>query len=146
MNISFRQKRLAILLRHSATNLVFLKVKLAKKKITTNSQDQRTAGFEVTCLKSDVFSTYGVSFDATDNVYNVLTMKVLPKKDAEQFLTVKEIGKESYISFVKERIEGESSIWDTIKKIKIPCFTNNSKSTSVKLMVKHYKYGKNASL
>ena len=44
---------------------------------------------------SDVFSTYGVSFDATDNVYNVLTMKVLPRKDAEQFLTVKEIGKES---------------------------------------------------
>ena len=92
---------------------------------------------------SDVFSTYGVSFDATDNVYNVLTMKVLPSKDAEQFLIVKEIGKESYISFVKERIEGESSIWDTIKKIKIPCFTNNNKSTSVKLMVKHYKYGKN---
>ena len=82
---------------------------------------------------SDVFSTYGVSFDATDNVYNVLTMKVLPSKDAEQFLIVKEIGKESYISFVKERIEGESSIWDTIKKIKIPCFTNNNKSTSVKL-------------
>ena len=92
---------------------------------------------------SDVFSTYGVSFDATDNVYNVLTMKVLPSKDAEQFLIVKEIGKESYISFVKERIEGESSIWDTIKKIKIPCFTNNNKSTSVKLMVKHCKYGKN---
>ena len=92
---------------------------------------------------SDVFSTYGVSFDATDNVYNVLTMKVLPKKDAGQFLTVKEIGKESYVNFVKERIEGESSIWDTIKKIKIPCFTNNNKSTSVKLMVKHYKYGKN---
>ena len=65
---------------------------------------------------SDVFSTYGVSFDATDNVYNVLTMKVLPKKDAEQFLTVKEIGKESYVNFVKERIEGESSIWDTIEK------------------------------
>ena len=44
---------------------------------------------------SDVFSTYGVSFDATGNVYNVLTMKVLPKKNAEQFLTVKKIGKES---------------------------------------------------
>ena len=67
---------------------------------------------------SDVFSTYGVSFDATDNVYDVLTMKVLPKKDAEQFLTVKEIGKESYVNFVKERVEGESSIWDTIKKIR----------------------------
>ena len=82
---------------------------------------------------SDVFSTYGVRFDETGNVYNVLTMRVLPKKDVEQFFTVKEIGKESYVNFVKERIEGESSIWDTIKKIKIPCFTNNNKSTSVKL-------------
>ena len=66
---------------------------------------------------SDVFSTYGVSFNATDNVYNVLTMKVPPKKDAGQFLTVKEIGKESYVNFAKERIEGESLIWDTIKKL-----------------------------
>ena len=60
-------------------------------------------------------------------------MKLLPKKDAEQVLTFKEIGKESYINFVKERIEDESSIWDIIKKIEVPCFTNNSKSTSVKL-------------
>ena len=30
-------------------------------------------------------------------------------------------------------IEGKSSIWDTIKKNMIPCFTNNNKSTSVKL-------------
>ena len=59
---------------------------------------------------SDAFSTYGVSFDAKDNFYNVLTMKVLPKKDAEQFLTVKENGKESYVNFIKERIEDESSI------------------------------------
>ena len=43
-------------------------------------------------------------------------MKALPKKDTEQFLTVKEIGKVSYINFAKERIEGESSMWETIKK------------------------------
>ena len=43
-------------------------------------------------------------------------MNVLPKKDAEQFLTVKEIGNESYVNFVKERTEGKSSIWDTTKK------------------------------
>ena len=35
----------------SASNLVFPKVKLAREKITANSQDQRTAGFEVTSLK-----------------------------------------------------------------------------------------------
>ena len=47
----------------------------------------------------------------------MITMKALPKKDAEQLLTVKEIGKTSYINFAKERIEGESSIWETIKKL-----------------------------
>ena len=82
---------------------------------------------------SDVFSTYGVSFDATGNVYNVLTMKVLPKKNAEQFLTVKKIGKESYANFVKKRIEDGSSILNNTKKIKIPCFTNNNKSTYIEL-------------
>ena len=60
-------------------------------------------------------------------------MKVLPQKDAERFLPVKESGKESYKTFVKERIEGESSIWDTIKKKRIPSFTSNNKTTSVKL-------------
>ena len=84
-------------------------------------------------ITSDVFGTYDVSFDVTDNVYNVLTMKVLPQKDTEGFLPVKETGKESYEAFVKERIEGESSIWDTIEKKRIPSFTNNNKTTSVKL-------------
>ena len=45
-------------------------------------------------------------------------MKLLPKKDAEQVLTFKEIGKESYVNFLKERIEDESSIWDIIKKLR----------------------------
>ena len=63
-------------------------------------------------------------------------MKVLPKKDAEQFLTVKEIGKESYVNFSKERIEGESSVWDTIKKIKIPCITNNGKLNGETLQIR----------
>ena len=54
-------------------------------------------------------------------------MKVLPKKDAEQFLTVKEIGKESYINFVKEIIEGESSIWETIKKLRFHVLPTTAK-------------------
>ena len=110
MNISFRQQRLAILLRHSATNLVFPKVKLAREDHYQLSGSKGSRIRSNVSKISDVFSTYGVSFDATDNVYNVLTMKVLPKKDAEQFLTIKEIGKESYVNFSKERIEGESSI------------------------------------
>ena len=63
----------------------------------------------------------------------MLTKKVLSQKNAERFLPVEEIGKEKYKKFVKERIEGESSIWDTIRKEKTPSFTNNNKTTSNKL-------------
>ena len=55
-------------------------------------------------------------------------MNVLPKKDAEQFLTVKEIGKESYVNFIKERIEGKSSIWDTIKKLRFHVLPRTTKA------------------
>ena len=45
----------------------------------------------------------------------------------------KKIGEEGYECFVKERIEGDSSIWDTIKREKLPTFTDNNKVTSVKV-------------
>ena len=65
---------------------------------------------------SEVFHTYDVGFDDTDGVFNILTKKVLPQPSAERFLDVQKIGEERYECFVKERIEGDSSIWDTIKK------------------------------
>ena len=53
---------------------------------------------------SSVFPDYEVSFDESENVFNVLTKEVLPQKTAEPFLKVKEIGQECYESFVTEKL------------------------------------------
>ena len=66
-------------------------------------------------------------------MFNILTNKVLPQRSTERFLDVQKVEEERYESFVKERIEGDSSIWDTIKKEKLPTFTDNYKVTSVKV-------------
>ena len=48
-------------------------------------------------------------------------------------MAIKEIRKESYEKLFKERIEGESPICDKIKTKNIPSFTNNNKTTFVKV-------------
>lgn len=68
------------------------------------------------CKISEVFNTYDVNFDAVDIVFNALTKQVLPQQGAEWFLDVQEIGGEKYQTFMTQRIEGKSSIWDTISK------------------------------
>ena len=74
-----------------------------------------------------MFHTYEVGFDGTDGVFNILTKTILPQPQPERFLDVQKIGEERYECFVKERIEGDSSIWDTIKKEKLPTFPDNNK-------------------
>ena len=55
---------------------------------------------------SCIFTNYEVSFDESENVFNVLTKKVLPQKPAETFLKVEEIDQERYELFVTEKLEG----------------------------------------
>ena len=46
---------------------------------------------------------------------------------------MQKIGEEKYECFIKERIESDSSTWDTIKKEKLPTFIDNNKVTNVKV-------------
>ena len=50
---------------------------------------------------SSVFSTNNINFDSSGVVYNILTMMVLPEKEATCFLQVEIIGQEGCTSFVK---------------------------------------------
>ena len=50
---------------------------------------------------SSIFSTNNINFGSSDVVFNILTMKVLPEKEATCFLQVEIIGQEGYTSFVK---------------------------------------------
>ena len=60
---------------------------------------------------SAILNTYNVNFNHTDSVYNILTMKVIIR-----FLDSVKIGQERYEKFINQNVEGDSSIWDTLKK------------------------------
>ena len=82
---------------------------------------------------SSIFSTYNINFDLPDVVYNILAMKVVPEKEVNPFLQVEIIDQERYTLFVKEKLEGRGSIWDTLKKEKLPTFINNNITVKVKI-------------
>ena len=72
---------------------------------------------ETNCIRlSHVFNERDVTFEAQDSVYNIFTEKVLSTDVADRFLQAKQIGQTKYEEFVKEQLEGEGSMWDTIKK------------------------------
>ena len=50
----------------------------------------------------------------------------MPENLAQNFLSVKEIGDQKYWDFVNERLLGEKSIWNTMKKAKLPTFICNN--------------------
>ena len=80
---------------------------------------------------STVFKTHGVNFDLSDVVCNILIKKVLPNFVAERFLEVRPFGQEKYNEFVKQKLEGDGSIWDSIKKEKLNTFSSNNKKFTV---------------
>ena len=67
------------------------------------------------------------------NVFNVITKKVLNPKLAEEFLAHETTGKELFENFIKERLEGEKSIWGPITKKQTTSFGSNVKIVTVKL-------------
>ena len=77
----------------------------------------KNAKIETNCIRlSHVFSERDVTFEAQDSVYNIFTEKILPTDVVDRFLQTKEIAQKKYEEFVKEKLEGEGSIWGTIKK------------------------------
>ena len=48
-------------------------------------------------------------------------------------MSVKEIGEQKYWDFVNERLLGNKSIWDTMKKTKLPTFISNN--VQIKVLV-----------
>ena len=79
----------------------------------------------------DVFNTQGITFEDSDKVYNVLTKRVLATDVVETFLSMREAGNAKYCEFFSEKLFSSKSIWDTIKKEKLPTFTKNSAQTKV---------------
>ena len=81
----------------------------------------------------DVFTTHKVNFDNDHNVYNILTKAILPEKSADQFLKIEEEGEKLLNDFINERLCGTKSIWEPIKRRKLPTFKENYVTSKVKL-------------
>ena len=61
-------------------------------------------------------------------------MKVLPAKESTCFFDSVKICQVRYEQlFINQNVEGDSSTWDTLKKVMLPTFVNNNKTVKVKV-------------
>ena len=81
----------------------------------------------------ETFKAQNLNFDESECVFDVVTKKILNPKLAEEFLAHETTGKELLENFMKEKFEGEKSIWDPITKSKLPTFGSNGKTVTVKI-------------
>ena len=80
-----------------------------------------------------VLGSHEVGFIQTDYLYNIITKTVFPDKDAQQFLDHGTEGKILYEEYKRERVQGNKSIWDTLKKRKLVTFNSTNKEAKIKL-------------
>ena len=81
----------------------------------------------------ETFKPQNVNFDESECVFDLVIKKVLNPKLAEEFLAHETTGKELFENFIKERLEGEKSIWGPITKKQTTSFGSNVKIVTVKL-------------
>ena len=79
-----------------------------------------------------VFSDHNINFKSTNSVFNVITKKVLDPNLAKVLFDCEGIGEVLYNNFVDERLFGEVSVWEPLKKRKIPTFKMHVKSCNIK--------------
>ena len=81
----------------------------------------------------ETFKPQNVNFDESECVFDLVIKKVLNPKLAEEFLAHETTGKELFENFIKERLEGEKSIWGPITKKQTTSFGSNVKIVTIKL-------------
>ena len=84
----------------------------------------------------DIFVLHEITFEESEQVYNIITKAVLDQKLAEQFLSCEKEGEKLLSKFNEERLNGNISIWDPLSKRKLPTFSDNSKKVTAKLKEK----------
>ena len=112
--------------------------------IRTNKRDehyQLTGGTQqriATNVKKlkDIFVLQEITFEESEQVYNIITKAVLDQKLDDQFLSCEKEGETLLSKFNEERLNGNGSIWDPLSKRKLPTFSDNSKKATVKLKEK----------
>ena len=95
-----------------------------------STQERIKTNFDKLLVSMEMFE---VSFEQSENVFNVVSKRVLPVEESKEFLNHAEIGEKLYQKFVKERIQGDSSVWDPMKRNNLKTFKDNSKSIKTKV-------------
>ena len=68
------------------------------------------------------FKSIELSFESSEHMYNIASNAVLSESIASDIANQQSIGKKMYESFKSERIYGEKSIWEAMKKCKLQTF------------------------
>jgi len=79
------------------------------------------------------FESLDLNFVNSEYVYNITSIAVLPENDAKDVLDQLEIGKHMWDTFVHDRVCGDKSIWDTMKKRKLLTFKSSAKTLKIKI-------------
>jgi hypothetical protein len=78
--------------------------------------------------------THGNPFAAEgDMIYNIISLAYVPQESVPQILDVDERGQTLYEEYVKERINGEVSLWAPVKREKNKMYTSGNKKTTVRI-------------
>ena len=69
-----------------------------------------------------------INFNPSGDVFNVFTKAIQPNKFSSDLLKQDEIGNKLYSNFIKERINGNVSVWKPMKRSNLQTFDNMRKS------------------
>lgn len=70
----------------------------------------------------NVYESHDVDFGNTEDVFHLITKVVLPPTKASMFLNHEAIGEEMYATFKEERLQGKRSVWEPLKKRRLPIY------------------------
>ena len=77
---------------------------------------------------------------SSEHMYNIASNAVLSEGIASDIANQQSIGKKMYENFKTERIYGEKSIWDTMKKCKLQTFKSSGVMNKTKIEGKLIKF------
>ena len=87
-----------------------------------------------------------INFNPSGDVFNVFTKAILPNNLSSGLLKHDEIGNELYLNFIKERINGNLSVWKAMKRCNLKTFGSIRKSYNLWSVPKKFILSKKKTL
>ena len=86
----------------------------------------------------DTIASHGNPFSVEGNsIHNLITHACIPDDFVQQILNINKTGQKLYEDYVAERINGNVSIWDPVKKEKNMMYMSGNKKLGIKIREKN---------